>query len=260
MTRLSGVVIVTGAASGLGRESARHFADCGATVVAVDINRQGLDEIAAPRIEPFVADVTRAADCAAVATRAARTGPVTGLLNSAGIELHGSVVDMPEEAWDRVMNVNLKAIFLLSKHVIPHMIANGSGSVVNMSSVQALATQAGVAAYAATKGAVLSLTRVMALDHGKDNIRVTAICPGTIDTPLARANARHWNPDESRGGVRGMGREACAEPDRPADRGRSPRGVPDLGGIELHHRLVSSGRWRSDRLVLNFVSPGGDRQ
>jgi len=74
------------------------------------------------------------------------------------------------------------------------MIPNRSGSIVNMSSIQAIATQAGVAAYAATKGAVLSLTRVMALDHGKDNIRVTAICPGTIDTPLARANARHWNP------------------------------------------------------------------
>jgi NAD(P)-dependent dehydrogenase (short-subunit alcohol dehydrogenase family) len=194
MVSLSGVVIVTGAASGLGRESATHFADCGARVLAVDINRQGLDEIAAAGIEPFVADVTRSADCAAVARRAAEIGPVTGLLNSAGIELHGSVVDMTEEAWDRVMSVNLKAIFLLSKHVIPHMIANGSGSVVNMSSIQALATQAGVAAYAATKGAVLSLTRVMALDHGKDNIRVTAICPGTIETPLAWANARHWNP------------------------------------------------------------------
>jgi NAD(P)-dependent dehydrogenase (short-subunit alcohol dehydrogenase family) len=195
MTKLAGVVIVTGAASGLGRESARHFAECGAFVVAVDINREGLDEIASPRIEPFLADITRSAECAAVAKRAAERGPVTGLLNSAGIELHGSVVEMSEESWDRVMNVNLKAIFLMSKHVIPHMIARGSGSVVNMSSVQALATQAGVAAYAATKGAVLSLTRVMALDHGKDNIRVTAICPGTIDTALARANARHWNPE-----------------------------------------------------------------
>jgi NAD(P)-dependent dehydrogenase (short-subunit alcohol dehydrogenase family) len=194
MTKLSGVIIVTGAASGLGRESAKHFADCGATVVAVDVNRKGLDEIAAPRIEPFVADVSRSAECAAIANWAAQRGPITGLLNSAGIELHGSVIDMPEESWDRVMDVNLKAIFLLSKYVIPLMIANGSGSVVNMSSVQALATQAGVAAYAATKGAVLSLTRVMALDHGKDNIRVTAICPGTIDTPLARANAQHWNP------------------------------------------------------------------
>jgi len=74
------------------------------------------------------------------------------------------------------------------------MVAAGGGAVVNVSSVQALATQAGVAAYAAAKGGVLSLTRVMALDHGKQNVRVTAVCPGTIDTPLARTNARHWNP------------------------------------------------------------------
>ena len=194
MAKLAGVVIVTGAASGLGRESAIHFADCGASVLAVDINRQGLAAIASPAIEPFVADVTQSAECAAVAGRALAKGPITGLLNCAGIELHGTVVDMAEDAFDRVINVNLKAIFLLSKHVIPHMVKNRAGSVVNMSSIQALATQAGVAAYAATKGAVLSLTRVMALDHGKDNIRVTAICPGTIDTPLARANAEHWNP------------------------------------------------------------------
>ncbi|MEO8666908.1 MAG: SDR family oxidoreductase [Bauldia sp.] len=196
MPQLSGVVIVTGAASGLGRESARHFADCGATVVAVDINEAGLTSIASPRIHPFVADITRSAACKAIADTAAGLGKVTGLLNSAGIELHGTVIDMPEDDWDRVMAVNLKAIFLLSKHVIPLMIENGGGSVVNMSSIQALATQAGVAAYAATKGAVLSLTRVMALDHGKQNIRVTAICPGTIETPLARANAQHWNPED----------------------------------------------------------------
>ena len=196
MAKLSGVAIVTGAASGLGRESAIHFADCGATVVAVDINESGLRSIASDRIHPLVADVTKGTECRSVAERAAALGRVAGLLNSAGIELHGSVVEMPEDDWDRVINVNLKAIFLLSKHVIPHMIAGGGGSVVNMSSVQALATQAGVAAYAATKGAVLSLTRVMALDHGKENIRVTAICPGTIETPLAHANARHWNPTD----------------------------------------------------------------
>lgn len=161
MVKLSGVVIVTGAASGLGRESAGYFAECGARVLAVDINQAGLAEIASDRIEPFVADIARGEACAAAARRAAEMGPVTGLLNSAGIERHGSVVDMAEDEWDRVMDVNLKAIFLLSKHVIPLMIANGGGSVVNMSSIQAIATQAGVAAYAATKGAVLSLTRVM---------------------------------------------------------------------------------------------------
>lgn len=195
MAELKGVVIVTGAASGLGQESARHFADSGATVVAVDINKAGLETIASDRIHPVVADVTDAAQCKSVADRAAALGPVTGLLNSAGIELHGSVIEMAEADWDKVMAVNLKAIFLLSKHVVPLMVRNGGGSIVNMSSIQALATQAGVAAYAATKGAVLSLTRVMALDHGKQNIRVTAICPGTIETPLAHANARHWNPE-----------------------------------------------------------------
>ena len=190
---LSGVVVVTGAASGIGRASAEHFATLGATVVAADKDAAGLATLP-PAIHTVAADLTRGAECARVAAQAAALGRITGLMNCAGLELHGSVVEMPEEDWDRVMAVNLKAIFLLSKHVIPHMVAGGGGAVVNISSVQALATQAGVAAYAATKGAVLSLTRVMALDHGKQNIRVTAICPGTIDTPLARVNAQHWNP------------------------------------------------------------------
>jgi NAD(P)-dependent dehydrogenase (short-subunit alcohol dehydrogenase family) len=196
MAALSGVVIVTGAASGIGRACAAQFQACGAIVLAADIEGEGLATLAGEGMHTIRADLTRAAACAGVAARAASLGRVAGLLNCAGLELHGSVVEMPEEDWDRVMAVNLKAIFLLSKHVIPHMVAAGGGSVVNVSSVQALATQAGVAAYAAAKGAVLSLTRVMALDHGKQNVRVTAICPGTIDTPLAHANARHWNPED----------------------------------------------------------------
>ena len=186
---------------------------------------------------------------------AAGKGPITGLLNSAGIELHGSVIDMAEEAWDKVMNVNLKAIFLLSKHVIPHMVANGKGSVVNMSSIQALATQAGVAAYAATKGAVLSLTRVMALDHGKDNIRVTAICPGTIETPLAWANARHWNPANPEAVIAEWGaKHALNRIGRPIEVARLAAFLIS-GGFELHHGLVSSRRRRPDRIVLTPRAP-----
>ena len=191
---LSGVVIVTGAASGIGRASAEHFRSIGADVIAADIDGARLAEVAADGITPVVADLTVAADCRKVAEAASGRGTVTGLFNCAGLELHGSVVDMPEPDWDRVMGINLKAIFLMSKAAIPYMKAGGGGAIVNMSSIHAHNTSKSVAAYAATKGAVISMTRVMALDHGPDNIRVTAICPGAIDTPLLRANAKSFNP------------------------------------------------------------------
>ena len=145
MTALSGVIVVTGAASGIGWEAARHFTSIGATVLAADINAAGLATLGAG-ISTITADLARDAGCRAVAQAAARLGRITGLMNCAGLELHGDVIEMPEADWDnRVMDVNLKAIFLLSKHVLPHMIAAGGGAVVNMSSVQALATRPGVA-------------------------------------------------------------------------------------------------------------------
>lgn len=194
MIQLSGVVVVSGAASGIGRASAVHFAECGAVVVATDLNAEGLGTLASDRIHAVPGDLTEDAACRRVAERAQSLGRVTGLLNCTGLEIHGTVVDMPEADWDRVIAANLKTIFLLSKHVIPSMIAGGGGAVVNMSSVQAIATQRDVAAYTATKGAVISLTRVMAVDHGAQNIRVTAICPGTIQTPLAESVAEMYSP------------------------------------------------------------------
>jgi len=195
MRGLSGVVIVTGAASGIGRASALHFRDAGARVVAADINAEKLADLATTGIATVAADLTTGEGCARVAAAAQALGEVTGLFNCAGLELHGSVVEMSEADWDRVMGINLKAIFLMSKHVIPLMTARGGGAIVNMSSIHAHNTSKSVAAYAATKGAVISMTRVMALDHGADNIRVTAICPGAIDTPLLRANAKSFSPD-----------------------------------------------------------------
>jgi NAD(P)-dependent dehydrogenase (short-subunit alcohol dehydrogenase family) len=194
MTELSGVVVVSGAASGIGRASAEHFAACGATVVACDLNADGLASVATERIHIVPADLTQDADCIRVAEGAAKLGRVTGLLNCTGLELHGTVIGMPEVEWDRVIAANLKTIFLLSKHVLPLMMRGGGGAVINMSSVQAIATQRDVAAYTATKGAVISLTRVMAIDHGTDKIRVTAICPGTIETPLAHSVAEMYSP------------------------------------------------------------------
>jgi NAD(P)-dependent dehydrogenase (short-subunit alcohol dehydrogenase family) len=194
VVQLSGTAIVTGAASGIGRASAQHFAACGATVLAADIDAAGLESLAAPGIHTIQADLTKDADCRLVAEAAAALGRIGALFNCAGLEIHGTVVDMAEADWDRVIGVNLKAIFLLSKHVIPFMAASGGGAIVNMSSVQAHATQPEVAAYSASKGAVISLTRVMAIDHGPQNIRVTAICPGTIETPLATAVAEMYCP------------------------------------------------------------------
>ena len=165
-------------------------------VVACDLDAAGLASLASERISIVPADLTQNADCVRVAAAAAGLGRVTGLLNCTGLELHGTVVTMAETDWDRVLAANLKTIFLLSKHVVPLLIAGGGGAVVNMSSVQALVTQRDVVAYTATKGAVLSLTRVMAIDHGPDNIRVTAICPGTIETPLARSVAAMYSPDD----------------------------------------------------------------
>lgn len=188
------VAVVTGAASGIGRAIAELLAERGWRVVAADRNEAGLATLARDGIIPVTADITSADQCARIAESAAPLGPLKGLVNCAGVELHGTVIDMPEEDWDLVMAVNLKAIYLVSGHCLPLMERAGGGAVVNMSSIQGMATQTKVAAYAAAKGGVIALTRAMALDHAPQGIRVTCVCPGTIETPLVRANAEYFSP------------------------------------------------------------------
>lgn len=195
MSRLDGVVVVTGAASGIGAAAARRATVAGATVLGVDLRSPGPQD----RVDGVTyvqADVSVTADCTTVAETAAAAGSVRGLFNCAGVEVHGDVVEMDRPTWDRVIGVNLTSVYEMCHALIPHLRAAGGGAIVNMSSIQALATQTEVAAYAAAKGAVLSLTRAMALDHGADGIRVTAVCPGTIATPLVRANAAHFDPED----------------------------------------------------------------
>jgi NAD(P)-dependent dehydrogenase (short-subunit alcohol dehydrogenase family) len=199
------VAVISGAASGIGRGIAEVLAERGWKVAAVDKNADGLEQVAGGPIVAVHADLTRAADSRRVAEEARRLGPLKGLVNCAGRELHGSVTEMPEEEWDLVIDTNLKTIYLLSHHCLPVMAEAGGGAVVNISSIQAMATQTSVAAYAASKGAVISLTRAMALDHAPDGIRVTCICPGTIDTPLVRANAEYFNPDDPEAQLREWG-------------------------------------------------------
>ena len=113
-------------------------------------------------------------------------GGIDILACCAGIQRYGTVVDTPEAIWDDVLDVNLKGIFLASKYAIPEMRKRGGGAIVTISSVQAYASQSGVAAYTASKGAINALTRAMALDHAADNITVNAVCPASIDTPMLR--------------------------------------------------------------------------
>ena len=194
--RLEGkVAIITGAASGIGRATSLLFASEGAAVVITDINQSGgqavADEIARSggrsAFEP--GDVTRSADCQRVIARAAREfGGIHILFNNAGIIRRASVVELSETDWDRVMAVNVKAIFLMSREAIPAMEKNAGGSVINTASGWGLAGGARAAVYCASKGAVVLLTKAMAIDHGP-KIRVNCICPGDTDTAMLRNEA-----------------------------------------------------------------------
>ena len=193
---LSGkVAIVTGAGAartgiGNGRAAAILLARAGARIIVVDreielaeqtvamIKEQGGDGVA------FQADVTRPEDCAGmVKTALDRFGRLDFLDNNVGIGSRGSVLDETQENWRRVMQVNVETMFLAAKHAIPAMIRGGGGAIVNVSSISALRPR-GLTVYTVSKGAVIALTRAMAVDHGKDGIRVNCVAPGPVYTPM----------------------------------------------------------------------------
>jgi NAD(P)-dependent dehydrogenase (short-subunit alcohol dehydrogenase family) len=198
MGRLTGKrALITGAASGIGRATALLFAREGAAVVVVDVDEVGGQAVAqAIRDEGgramFVrCDVTQAEDCQRAVQRAVdEFGGLDILFNNAGIIRRATVIGTTEEEWDRVMAVNVKSIFLLSKCAIPVMAQAGGGAIVNTSSGWGLVGGRNAVSYCASKGAVVNMTRAMALDHGAQNIRVNCICPGDTDTPMLRNEAR----------------------------------------------------------------------
>jgi len=185
------VAVVTGAAGGIGRATALAFAEHGASVGMLDVNQAGVDETAA---------MVRKAGARAVALRtdvgvekevaeafrqiASQFAQVDILINNAGVELYKDFLQFESSEWDRLLAVNLNSVYYCSKQAIPFMMRSGGGSIVNLSSVQALATTGQVSPYAAAKGGILSLTRDMAREFGKHRIRVNAICPGCIHTPM----------------------------------------------------------------------------
>ncbi|GAA2759173.1 SDR family NAD(P)-dependent oxidoreductase [Actinopolymorpha rutila] len=190
------VALVAGGGSGIGRAVTELLAAEGATVVVAtnveDHVRPLREELAGTpgEVSAVVADVTRADDVRRFVDEAAeRHGGIDVLVNSAGVQRYGTVEETSEELWDEVLAVNLKAMYLTARFAVPHLRARGGGSIVNVASVQAYVTQDRVAAYAASKGGILALTRAMAVDHARDGIRVNAVCPGSVDTPMLRGSA-----------------------------------------------------------------------
>jgi NAD(P)-dependent dehydrogenase (short-subunit alcohol dehydrogenase family) len=171
------VVIVTGAGNGIGRACVTVLQHQGAIPFGIDIQAGCSDAQADISSDEQVK--------AAVAECVARHGKIDGLVNNAGIQTYGGPVDTTEAIWDRTMDVNLKGQWLMSRAVIPHL--GRRGAIVNVSSVQGLASQKNVLAYATSKHALIGLTRSMAVDLAASGIRVNCVCPGAVDTPLIHA-------------------------------------------------------------------------
>jgi len=186
------VAIVTGGGSGIGFASARALAQEGAVAVLFGPDEKMLSsalkslQSAGLKAHSVTGDVSSSDSVRAlIEDTRTRHERLDIIVNSAAIQPYGTVETMPEAQWDRVMAINLKGIYLTAHFGIPLMKITG-GAIVNVASVQGIACQTNVAAYVASKGAVLALTRAMALDHARDGIRVNAVCPGSIDTPLLR--------------------------------------------------------------------------
>lgn len=181
--RLAGKrALVTAAGAGMGRAAALAFAREGATVVATDISADSLESLSGQaHIETSTLDVT---DDAAVASFVEKTGAVDILFNCAGWVHQGSLLDCRVEDWDKSFNVNVRSMFLVTKAMLPKMVAKGGGVILNMASVLGAEKAApNRLAYAASKAAVAGFTRALAIDHVKQGIRVNCVCPGTVDTP-----------------------------------------------------------------------------
>lgn len=241
-------VLITGAASGIGLSASRLFANRGWGVMMVDqddqlgqtrcaeLKAEGLDNI-----HFFACDVTDSESVKALYEQTmSALGGIDSIINNAGIWRGGALHETTEDDWDLLFNVDVKSIFLTSKYFVPFMIKNGGGTIVNTASVSGLQGDYNMAAYNAAKGAVVNLTRAMALDYGKYNIRVNNVCPSACATPMFLANppevvdqfnqanplGRICTPDEVAEAMYFLASEAS----------RSCNGInlPVSGGSELH--------------------------
>ena len=188
------VVLITGAAGGIGRATARHLHEEGATVVATAFGGSSVKELAeefdSGRWTARGLDVTDEEDVAdAVDFTVTAYGRLDGIVNNAGILIPNDVVAATAEEYERTFDVNVKGVFLGCKYAVPALIAAGGGSIVNIGSINSLAAEKQLTLYTASKGAVLMLTKAIALNFGGQGVRANAVCPGFVDTPL---NVPHY--------------------------------------------------------------------
>jgi NAD(P)-dependent dehydrogenase (short-subunit alcohol dehydrogenase family) len=190
---LSGkVALITGGSSGIGRAIALKLSQAGAKIAILDIKEceDLLDEIGRDKARFYKCDVTSADEVREVIRRVYEEfGRIDIVVNSAGVIVRKDAVETSEDEWDKVLNVNLKGPFLVSKYSIPYMIRGGGGSIVNVASGWGLKGGPRAVAYCASKGGLINMTRAMAIDHGKDGIRVNCVAPGDVDTPMLRSEA-----------------------------------------------------------------------
>lgn len=247
------VIFVSGAALGIGRAACEIFAERGASVAIVDWDEAAGLELAADleqkghsamfhkvNVANFD-DVQRAADATAAAF-----GAIDSLVVSAGIQRYGTAVTTDDAQWDEVMGVNLKGAWNAAKACIPHILKQG-GSIVNVSSVQALASQQNVLAYTASKHGLIGLTRSMAMDFAKDGIRANAVCPGTVDTPMLKwAASLDPNPQSVYDACNAM---------HPLGRIAQPREIGEVVAFLAHENssFVTGAVWTVDGGLLTQI-------
>ena len=189
--------IVTGGAGGIGRATALAFAAEGAAVAVVDLNQDAAEAVAAEirgtgaRARAFPADVSHEPDIQRVVSGAvAEFGGIDVVFNNAGIIRRTTALEIEADEWDRVFAVNVRSIYLMCKHVVPVMTAAGGGSIINTGSGWGLKGGARALSYCASKGAVVNMTRALAIDHGPTGIRVNSVNPGDVNTGMLRDEAR----------------------------------------------------------------------
>jgi meso-butanediol dehydrogenase/(S,S)-butanediol dehydrogenase/diacetyl reductase len=206
------VALVTGAGKGIGAAVAEALAGSGAAVGLMDIDADSVAETekqitkAGGMAAVVVGDVSHAQEAEDAVRRVVSAfGGLDILANIAGVVRYGPVPEFPEDDWDFVIGVNLKGPYLMSKYAIPAMRARGGGAIVNAASVQAYSSQRSVAAYSASKGGVVSMTRTMALDHAPDGIRVNAIAPGSVRTPMLQWAAELFGGDDPKAAIEEWG-------------------------------------------------------